>query len=61
MKLGFDDEFMLSHIDMDLLYIINDNEYVMRNTDNKRFKVNKNKYNKLVKEGEEAFKSTWRD
>ncbi|HCL4447133.1 TPA: hypothetical protein N2D16_002738 [Clostridium botulinum] len=61
MKLGFDDEFMLSHIDMDLLYIINDNEYVMRNTDNKRFKVNKNKYNKLVKEGEEAFKNTWRD
>ncbi|HCL4455117.1 TPA: hypothetical protein N2D10_003144 [Clostridium botulinum] len=61
MKLGFDDEFMLSHIDMDLLYIINDNEYVMRNTDNKRFKVNKNKYNKLVKEGEEAFKNTWKD
>ncbi|NCI19684.1 hypothetical protein EJM73_08605 [Clostridium botulinum] len=61
MKVNYDDEFMLSHIDMDLLYIINDNEYVMRNTDNKRFKVNKNKYNKLVEEGEEAFKNTWRE
>lgn len=61
MKLGFDDEFMLSHIDMYLLYIINDNEYVMQNIDNKRFKINKNKYNKLVKEGEEAFKNTWKD
>ncbi|EQC1535574.1 hypothetical protein ACY1J9_001405 [Clostridium botulinum] len=58
MKLGFDDEFMLSHIDMDLLYIINDNEYVMQNIDNKRFKINKYKYNKLVKEGEEAFRNT---
>lgn len=61
MKLGLDDEFMLSHIGINLLYIINDNEYVMQNIDNKRFKVNKNKYNKLVKEGEEAFKNTWKD
>lgn len=61
MKLGFDDEFMLNHIGMDLLYTVNDNEYIMQNIDNKRFKVNKNKYNKLVKEGEEAFKNTWRD
>ncbi|GAA0083392.1 hypothetical protein [Clostridium sp. CTA-6] len=61
MKVNYDDEFMLSHIGMDLLYIINNNEYVMQNIDNKRFKINKNKYDKLVKEGEEAFKNTWKD
>lgn len=59
MKVNYDDEFMLSLMGIDLLYIINNNEYVMQNIDNERFKINRNKYNKLVKEGEKVFKNTW--
>lgn len=61
MKINYDEEFILGHILIDLLYTVNDETYVIKDVSSNGGirKISKKEYEQLVKQGEQVFKNSW--